>query len=96
MILGIEETFSFHSPFDPAFDSFPPIFDLPLVDHEASEGLFRFGRALRDDEMVTHSEKLVRQQLEHCLENFSDYNLAQARKHKWEQIYREAILRRTS
>ncbi len=97
LIPGIKETFSFHSPFDVAFKNFPPIFDLPFVEQqEAYEGVFRFGRELSEDEMITHSEKLVRQQLEHCLENFSDYNLAQAREHKWNQIHQEAILRRTS
>lgn len=54
-----EYRFSFHTPYPIGKSFFPPKDSLPHVLHEEKEGLFRFGRALQDEEKIIFKEKEV-------------------------------------
>ena len=68
--------------------------ELPLVNHQENEGLFRFGRPLEDDELVTHTEKTVLDNFQDAVANFHDINLEQERAIVWAKYHQEWQQRR--
>lgn len=54
-----ELSFSFHMPYPIGQHYFPAPAELPGVKHIEQDGMFRFGRALLDDEKITHRERDV-------------------------------------
>ena len=66
--------FSFHTPYPLADDEiYPPITSVPRVHHEENgEGLFRFGRAMFDEELIVFTETRVRKYIEECIKEFED------------------------
>jgi len=51
--------FSFHLPYPIGEKTYPNIDKLPQVEHNEQDGIFRFGRALFDDEKIIYREKNV-------------------------------------
>lgn len=65
--------FSFHTPYDLGKTYLPPIEDLALVKHEEQEGMFRFGRGLTEDEIVTHTEKIANEKFAAALKKYQSF-----------------------
>ena len=60
--------YSFHTPYPIGKKFLPSDKTLPKVGHEENEdSVFRFGRPVDEEEMVTHSEKLVSKKFEEAL-----------------------------
>jgi uncharacterized HAD superfamily protein len=93
-IPGVEEIFSFHTPYTIGDDFFPNPEELPRIEHTEQEGLFRFGRPLTEDEMIVHTEKTVLDNFNEILTNFSDYNIEQQKLLKWQEVKQRAQQRR--
>ena len=51
--------FSFHIPYPIGATFLPPADNLPKVAHVERDGMFRFGRALIDEEKIIHRERAV-------------------------------------
>jgi hypothetical protein len=62
-----ELSFSFHMPYPIGKRYFPEPATLPSVKHIEQDGMFRFGRALLDDEKSTHRERDVLTYFENAL-----------------------------
>jgi hypothetical protein len=60
--------FSFHIPYPVGKSWFPPPHELPSVEHVEQDGTFRFGRALFNDEKITHREQDVLRHLDLAVE----------------------------
>ncbi|MGK7876712.1 MAG: hypothetical protein AB4426_26490 [Xenococcaceae cyanobacterium] len=94
VVPGVDEIFSFHTPYPVGQDIFPFPNELPLVHHQEEEGLFRFGRPLEDEEFVTHTEKNVLNNFHDAIANFNDFAIAQQRVILWTEFRKQAEQRR--
>lgn len=65
--------FSFHTPFPIGKNFLPSKKVIPSIEQEEDEGMFRFGRPLNPEEVVTHTEKLVEKKLGEALEQAKKY-----------------------
>lgn len=65
--------FSFHTPFPIGKDFLPSRKAIPSIEQDEGEGMFRFGRPLNPEEVVTHTEKLVGKKLDEALEQAKKY-----------------------
>lgn len=66
-------TFSFHTPFPIGKTFLPSKKAIPRVEQDEDEGMFRFGRPLSPDEVVTHTEKLTLKKFDEALEKAKKY-----------------------
>ncbi|MFD3445626.1 hypothetical protein ACFDTO_13600 [Microbacteriaceae bacterium 4G12] len=62
--------FSFHIPFPLGEDFLPPPSALPAIVHEEQEGLFRFGRALLEEEQIIFREKSIIKYFEEAVQKY--------------------------
>lgn len=64
-----ETKFSFHCPYGIGKEYLPDFLQLPTVSHiENTDSIFRFGRSLTDDELVTHTETRVIKEFNKAIE----------------------------
>ncbi len=69
-----EYRFSFHIPYPIGKEFFPPKQALKNVVHaEQMDSIFRFGRALFEDEKVIYTEKTVRKQFQEAIVKYELY-----------------------
>lgn len=96
LIPGIEEIFSFDTPY-PIGESFLPYPEqLPQVLDEQEEGIFRFGMLLYEGELINYSEEKVIQNFQEALTTFKDYKIGEQKPLKWKEIQVQAELRRVA
>lgn len=65
--------FNFHIPCYIGKDFFGEIENIPLVNHEEGNGLFRFGRPLFDEEKIIYTEKMVIKRIKEVIEKYKLY-----------------------
>ena len=63
-----EYTFSFHTPYEIGFAIWGDSAQLEQVKHEENDGMFRFGRALLEDEEIIYTDKYVVESFEKAME----------------------------
>ncbi|MCM3737575.1 hypothetical protein M3215_17675 [Bacillus cytotoxicus] len=67
---AITKDFSFHIPFPLGSDFLPSPNAIVAIHHEEQEGLFRFGRALLDEEKIIFKEKSIIKYFEEAIQKY--------------------------
>lgn len=65
--------FSFHIPRLIGEDFLPPFDEQPQTTQKAQEGIFKFGRPIRGNEEITHTEKICGEQFEKAYTRAAEY-----------------------
>lgn len=73
-VLGIKDTFSFHIPFEKGKLIFEDKKYLKEIGgHENLEGMFRYGRPLKDDEKVIITESITKKKINNAILHIEEY-----------------------